>query len=116
MSALLRGLAAVLCLFFLASCQEDGAESAEQSSIFPDLLEERRLQCAKDGGRWGAAPGRQTFVCFTTNSDANAPCSRETDCEGLCLARSRTCAPFKPFFGCHEVFSPTGLRQTRCIQ
>ena len=116
MSALLRGMIVVLCLFTLAACQEDGAETAESTSIFPDLLAEQRLQCAKDGGRWGPAPGRQTFTCFMNLTDANAPCTRETDCQGLCLARSRTCSPIKPFFGCHEVLSPTGLRQTRCIQ
>jgi hypothetical protein len=116
MSAYLRGMLAVLCLFFLAACQEDGSDEAESGSIFPDLIAEEREKCTKDGGRWGAAPGNDTFTCFKTLSDANKPCSLESDCQGLCLARSRTCSPVKPMFGCHEVLSSSGLRQTRCVQ
>lgn len=116
MSAVLRRVLVVCCfLFTLAACEENGAEEVESTSIFPDILSEQRQQCSKDGGRWGPLPGRQSFTCFQELSDANKSCSRATDCQGMCLARSRTCTPFKPFFGCHEVFSSGGARQTRCI-
>ena len=116
MSAYLRGMLAVLCLFVLAACQEDGTGEVASTSIFPNLAAEQRAQCTKDGGRWGAAPGNNAFTCFQNLSDANKPCSLESDCQGLCLARSRTCSPVEPLFGCHEVFSSSGLRQTRCVQ
>lgn len=116
MSAFLRSITLVLCLFALAACQEDSASDAESASIFPDLIGEQRAQCEKDGGRWGKAPGDGTFACFKTLSDANKPCSRESDCKGLCLARSRTCSPVTPFFGCNEVLGSNGLRQTRCLR
>ncbi len=116
MSAFLRRLLVVLCLFTLAACQEDGANEDDTASIFPDVAAEERLKCAKDGGRWGPTPGKSSFTCFQTLSDANKACSRESDCQGLCLARSRTCAPVTPFFGCNEVLGSNGLRQTRCVQ
>lgn len=116
MSALLRRTLVVLCLFTMAACQEDSEEPIESTSAFPDYVAEARLKCAKNGGRWGAAPGNATFTCFRDLSDANKSCSRESDCEGLCLSRSRTCSPITPFFGCHEVLSSSGIPQTRCSQ
>ncbi len=116
MSAFLRGMLFVLCLFTLVACQEDGGDEAESASIFPGLITQEREKCIKDGGRWGAAPGNATFTCFKNLTDANKPCARESECQGLCLARSRTCAPVKPLFGCHEVLASNGTRQTRCFQ
>ena len=116
MSAVLRGMLVSVCLFTLAACQEDGADTVESNSRFPDVIAQEREKCVDDGGRWGATPGDTGFTCFQTLSDANKRCSAESDCQGLCLARSRTCAPVKPFFGCHEVLGSNGLRQTRCIQ
>ena len=116
MSALLRRTLVVLCLFTLAACQEDGEKPIESNSIFPDLEAEARLKCAKDGGRWGAIPGNASSTCFQNAPDAHESCTRESDCASLCLARSRTCAPTVPFFGCHEVLSSSGVPQTRCSQ
>lgn len=116
MSAFLRSILLVLCLFTLVACQEDGPSNDESASIFPDLIGEQRAQCDKDGGNWGKAPGNGTFTCFRTLSDANKTCSRESDCQGLCLARSRTCTPVTPLFGCNEVLGSNGLRQTRCVR
>ncbi|CAN0600492.1 unnamed protein product [Ectocarpus sp. 12 AP-2014] len=116
MSALLRGMIGVLCLFTLVACQEDGGDEAESASIFPNVIAEKQESCLKDGGRWGPATGNNTFTCFITPSDANTACSKESDCQGLCLARSRTCAPVIPFFGCHQVLSSSGTLQTRCRQ
>ena len=116
MSAVLRGMLVSVCLFILAACQEDGTDEIASTSVFPDLIAQQREKCLEDGGRWGATPGDTGFTCFQTLSDANKRCSVESDCEGLCLARSQTCAPVKPFFGCHEVLGSNGLRQTRCVE
>lgn len=116
MSAFLRRMLFVLCVFALAACQEDGAKEDESTSLFPDATAEERLKCAKDGGRWGKIPGKSTSTCFQNLSDANKTCTRESDCQGLCLARSGTCSPVSPFFGCHEVLGSNGLRQSRCVQ
>ncbi|WP_199533357.1 hypothetical protein [Rhodovulum sp. 12E13] len=76
-----------------------------------------RAACEKEGGRFGRAPGGgEARICFRTPRDANAPCRTGADCEGACLARSRTCAPILPLLGCHDVILSNGLRATECVQ
>ena len=116
MSAIRRILTVLALSVLLAGCQEDGTETSDADAAIPDILAPQRAACEKDGGRWGSVPGRDAFVCYMITRDANQPCKTERDCEGLCLARSRTCAPQTPFFGCHEVISSSGLRQTICTE
>ena len=116
MSAIRRVMTVVLCGIFLVACQEDGPEVSESETAIPDILAVERKACERSGGRWALAIGKTSFVCYRNLSDAHTPCRSENDCEGLCLARSRTCSPVTPFFGCHEVLSPTGVRQTLCIE
>jgi hypothetical protein len=71
--------------------------------------------CAARGGRWAQGGLSGAFVCFEQTRDAGRQCRRESDCESICLARSGTCAPIKPFFGCQDVLTDTGLRATLCV-
>jgi hypothetical protein len=57
---------------------------------------EAQRACESRGGLW--ARGRS-----------------KADCQGQCLARSMTCAPALPMFGCHEVVERSGMRVTLCI-
>ena len=70
--------------------------------------------CRKDGGSWSKV-GKGGRACLKATRDSGKSCSRGTDCEGLCLARSGTCAPLKPMFGCNEIFQDDGQRVTLCI-
>ena len=115
MPALLRATALFLGLFFLSACLEESQGTPESEFIFPDLLSEQRLECERDGGRWGASP-KGGSTCYRNLSDAGKQCTGENDCQGVCLARSRTCSPITPFFGCHEVLSSTGIPQTLCLE
>ena len=75
----------------------------------------QELACLKKGNTWrntGAAGGE---ACFTQTKDAGQSCKRESDCDGYCLARSGTCAPFKPMFGCNEILQDNGVMVTLCI-
>jgi hypothetical protein len=81
----------------------------------PEFVQQQRAICEADGGRFSPGPGGSTRVCFRTPEDANAFCTTGADCEGLCLARSRTCAPQVPLFGCHEAIMENGLRATICL-
>jgi hypothetical protein len=114
MSAIRRIVTVCLCSLALAACQED--VPSESESGIPDILAGQRAACAKQGGEFGQAPNGVTFVCYRTLPDANRTCTTSRDCEGLCLARSRTCSPVEPMFGCHEVISSSGLRQTLCTE
>lgn len=116
MFALSRGLIWVICATLLAACQEDGPMSSADAVGVPDLFRIAAEQCTKDGGRWSPAPGKATHVCYTTPRDAGKLCRVASDCEGHCLARSRTCSPIEPFYGCHEVLTDGGIQQTLCIQ
>lgn len=116
MSAFRRVLTVVLMVTALASCDEDGGSEPARDSAFPDLLGEQRITCERRGGRWAPAASQTSFVCYLTLPDANKTCSTGRDCQGLCLARSHSCTPVKPFYGCHEVLSNSGLPQTVCIE
>jgi len=110
-----RGVLLPLAML-VAACQ------AEAPSLAPaDMLaapEERlaaaRAACVAAGGTWGR-DRRGAELCFRTPPDANAPCATSADCAGVCLARSRTCAPVVPLLGCNEVITSTGLRTELCV-
>ena len=115
MPALYRAIALIFGLFLLAACFEDGQSTPESDFIFPDLLSEQRMACEREGGRWGPSPAGGS-TCYRNLSDAGKQCRGENDCQGVCLARSGTCSPITPFFGCHEVLSSTGVVQTLCLE
>ncbi len=116
MDAIRRGLTVIGCIILLSACQEDGPKSSEINEPVPNLLSAAQTDCERSGGRWALTPGKAGYACFRNLSDAGKLCSAETDCQGLCLARSRTCSPIEPFFGCHEVLSSSGVQQTLCIE
>jgi hypothetical protein len=78
------------------------------------LLAQQRAACAREGGRLQSlASGLVT--CIRTTRDGGRRCTQASVCEGLCLARSGTCAPITPLFGCHEVLVAPGARVTQCL-
>lgn len=115
MLALGRGFLMLGLTLTLAACQEDGPRASGETGGVPDPLAEQREACESTGGRWGARTGGVLFTCYRPTSDANQLCSASSDCESLCLARSRTCAPIEPFLGCHEILTNGGQRATQCI-
>ena len=106
--------AGVIVLATLGACQFEEAPS-EFETISPDITARERFLCEERGGRFGERPLTGGFVCYERTRDANQQCSTANDCEGLCLARSRSCAPIKPFFGCHEVLTASGAQATLCL-
>lgn len=93
------------------------AAAAEAAPAIPPLLQPAAAACAKTGGRFAPRrAGSRSFACFSTPSDAGESCSRASDCSSACLARSRTCAPAQPLFGCHEVLTEAGQRATQCLE
>lgn len=63
-------------------------------------------------GRGGLLPDE---VCFLPEPDAGKTCTKKTDCEGMCLADTRTCSPVTPMFGCFEFLDETGQKVGICI-
>ena len=73
--------------------------------------------CAAQGGRLvPVGTGSARMICLNQTRDSGKRCSARGDCEGECLARSNTCAPVRPLFGCHEVLNARGARVTECLE
>ncbi len=85
--------------------QEQGMSEAEVAEIFE--------ACLDKGGK-PMLGGFGQPACEVSNEDAGKSCSRDSDCEGFCLAESKTCAPKSPMFGCHKVL-PDGREATICV-
>ncbi len=74
-----------------------------------------QMACEKKGGKWGFAGKSGASTCIKSTGEGAKQCSRQTDCKGSCLARSGTCAPYTPLFGCNEILQADGSRVTLCI-
>ena len=74
-----------------------------------------QIACERRGGRWATAGKAGSKACVNPTRDGGQQCTRETDCDGLCLARSGSCAPVKPMFGCNDILQADGRRVTLCI-
>lgn len=100
----------------LAGCRDDIAPPETGLAGYdPHLIENQRAACEARGGRFGKGGLSGSFVCYEETRDANQHCTTGADCQGLCLARSQTCTPVTPFFGCHEILGQLGGRATICI-
>lgn len=77
---------------------------------------EQAAQCTRRGGTLARRGAGDALACFITPGDAGRACSRDSDCAGACLARSRTCSPLIPLLGCHEVLLDNGARVTQCLE
>ena len=75
-----------------------------------------QIACEDDGGRWARAGESIAMTCIRTTRDAGKRCDSKTDCDGECLARSRTCSPIKPLYGCNPVLMDNGAEVTLCIE
>ena len=94
------------------------ARAAETPAAPPPpepLKSPSQIACEKTGGRFAKAGNSTTFVCARETRVGGKSCRRETDCEGLCLARSRSCSPITPVLGCQESPTQDGLRVTECV-
>lgn len=109
--ALAAGLAALALL---------GCQPTEQAGDLPPVGAEfvavQMQACQKQGGTFRPVKPGGSLACFTVPKDAGQSCKASTDCESACLARSLTCAPVKPLFGCNEVLNSGGFRVTQCIE
>ena len=80
----------------------------------PQVMSPEEQACFEKGGLWGAV-GVGGTACMYPTHDAGKRCRRESDCDGYCLARSGTCAPYTPMFGCNEIVQDDGVVVTLCI-
>lgn len=106
-----------------APSAEPGATTADPAqTAAPPVAEQparvlgpEELACVKKGGQWAAAGSAGGMSCLHVMRDAGKSCHKKSDCEGDCLARSNTCAPIAPLFGCNEILQDNGVMVTLCI-
>jgi hypothetical protein len=72
--------------------------------------------CEKKRGIWSKVGKGELRACVFMTRDSGKSCDRESDCEGVCLARSRSCSPVRPLFGCNDILQDNGSRATLCIE
>lgn len=102
---------------------EPVAEQAADPAPKPDLAEipvtpksEQQLACEKKKGRWARVGKGEKRACVFSTRDSGKRCDRESQCDSVCLARSGTCAPFKPMYGCNDILQDNGMRVTLCLE
>ena len=104
------------CLLALGACKPEQENPYPGADKFgPQLIENERAACLKAGGRFDTGGITGSLVCYKTPPDAGKSCRKESDCSTLCLARSQTCAPIEPLFGCNEILTDGGARVTLCV-
>ncbi|WP_155947107.1 hypothetical protein [Pseudorhodobacter ferrugineus] len=74
-----------------------------------------QVACEKTGGNFVVIGRSGAMTCQKPTRDGGKQCKRESDCDGVCLARSNTCAPVKPLFGCQSILQDDGRRVELCI-
>lgn len=112
-----------------APAAEDAGSDAEapdtpgEPAPKPDLEEvpvtpksEMQLACEKKGSKWFKIGSGNKHACVRETKDSGKRCEKESQCDGVCLARSGTCSPFKPLYGCNEILQDNGARVTLCLE
>jgi hypothetical protein len=103
-----------------ADATEGATEPAPQPEAAPVEAAapkpEQQVLCEKRGGKWSGVGSGLLSICVYETRDNGKQCDRESDCESVCLARSRTCAPVKPLLGCNDILQDNGARVTLCIE
>lgn len=93
---------------------EGAAEVSAEAA--PPPPSPQALACQRRGGAYRAIRPGGPRTCLMQTGEGTKRCTRQTDCKGQCLARSGTCSPITPLFGCNEILQADGRRATLCIE
>ena len=106
----MKQLVLVFCVIGLAACQTD----QDISDGSPSELRIERKKCEAQGGQF-LPGGLSGLVCFLKTEDAGKSCSSYWDCQGQCMAETRTCSAVSPMFGCFSMLDEDGEAVEICI-
>ncbi|WP_460274701.1 hypothetical protein [Celeribacter sp. ULVN23_4] len=114
-----KTVAMALTVLSLTACQAEAPEESPGYGLAgynPKATETEKSACEARGGDYRTAGLIGGMVCFTTPKDADKSCSKSTDCSSnTCLARSRTCTPVTPLFGCNDLLDAEGRQVSLCV-
>lgn len=91
------------------------AAAPEPAAPPPAPKSPAEAKCLKTGGVWASVGESGARACVRRTKDAGKSCTRQTQCEGYCLARSHSCAPITPMFGCNDILQADGRKVTLCL-
>ena len=98
------------------SAADPGTAEPPQAAPAPVVVKSAaQLACEKKKGVWTTAGSGSAFFCQSVTRDGGKSCRASTDCQGYCLARSLTCAPVTPMFGCQDILNEAGRMLTQCV-
>ncbi len=98
-----------------AAAPEAPPEPEPEPQAAPAPLSPEARACQRQGGTWIRAGVAGLMTCQRQTGEGLKSCRRASDCAGECLARSGTCAPVTPLFGCNEVLDGLGRRVSQCV-
>lgn len=99
-----------------SSVAEDSPDAAAEAAAPPPPPSPEALACQRRGGAYVPIRPGGPRSCIRQTGEGAKRCTRQTDCTGQCLARSGTCSPVTPLFGCNEILQADGRRATLCIE
>ncbi len=94
----------------LSACQQDRMPDDPPAA----QMRQEKAECEAKGGSYERA-GMFGHACILQTKDAGKSCNRESDCEGICLAKTRTCSAITPMFGCFSMLDDAGKTVELCI-
>lgn len=101
----------IAAALLLAACQSDAPPLPEGSV---SMTRAERALCEAEGGTVGRGGMLASEQCFKPLPDAGKSCGTASDCEGMCMADTRTCQAITPQFGCFEFLDETGRKVGLC--
>ncbi len=114
-----RILLTALACVSLAACQGEEQETSAGYGLAgfdPHASETQKAACEARGGTFKTGGLGGIMTCFETPKDAGKRCSKSSDCStGMCLARSQSCTPIMPLFGCNDVLDAEGRKVSLCV-
>jgi hypothetical protein len=99
-----------------ATTEAEDIPPPEPAEVVPEVEKSAaQIACERKGNMWSKAGASGASACVKRTKDGGKRCMSGKDCDGDCLARSNTCAPFTPLFGCNEILQDDGVRMTLCL-
>ncbi len=78
------------------------------------VLAQQKVECLEAGGRWGRGGILALQQCFPNYSDGGKSCNRDSDCQGMCMADTRSCSQTFSY-GCLSYLNDEGKAEEICI-
>ena len=88
----------------------------EAAPAAPPMISAAQAQCLASKGQWTPLEGSSGHICLHVTRDPGKSCRRKSDCQGECLAQSRSCSPITPLMGCNAILQADGTEVTLCLQ